>query len=131
MRPVEILTLAPLGALTVVFGLFPGLVLDLVVQGSVRAVLAARRTRPARGDDRPVSGSADEPMTWADLAVIAPLVAAIVLAAPSSSPTSPAAAGGRSSSGSRLGLGWRSPPLDGWTGTTPGPRSAAPTGWTT
>jgi len=40
MRPVEILTLAPLGALTVAFGLFPGLVLDLVA-GSVRAVLAA------------------------------------------------------------------------------------------
>jgi NADH-quinone oxidoreductase subunit M len=39
MRPVEILTLAPLGALTVIFGLFPGLVLDLV-SGSVRATLA-------------------------------------------------------------------------------------------
>jgi NADH-quinone oxidoreductase subunit M len=40
MRPVEILTLAPLAALTVVLGLFPGLVLDLIA-GSVRAVLAA------------------------------------------------------------------------------------------
>jgi NADH-quinone oxidoreductase subunit M len=40
MRPVEILTLAPLGALTVIFGLFPGLVLELVA-GSVKAVLAA------------------------------------------------------------------------------------------
>jgi NADH-quinone oxidoreductase subunit M len=40
MRPVEILTLAPLGALTVILGLFPGLVLDLI-SGSVRAVLAA------------------------------------------------------------------------------------------
>ncbi len=40
MRPVEILTLAPLGALTVVFGLFPGLVLNLIA-GSVKAVLAA------------------------------------------------------------------------------------------
>ena len=30
MTPTEILTLAPLGALVVVFGLFPGLVLDLV-----------------------------------------------------------------------------------------------------
>jgi NADH-quinone oxidoreductase subunit M len=40
MKPVEILTLAPLGALTVVFGLFPGLLLDLVA-GSVKAALAA------------------------------------------------------------------------------------------
>jgi NADH-quinone oxidoreductase subunit M len=40
MRPVEILTLAPLGALTVILGLFPGLVLGLVA-GSVKAVLAA------------------------------------------------------------------------------------------
>ena len=38
MTPVEILTLAPLAALTVVFGLFPGLVLDLV-RGSVTSVL--------------------------------------------------------------------------------------------
>jgi NADH-quinone oxidoreductase subunit M len=38
MTPVEILTLAPLAALTVVFGLFPGLVLDLV-RGSVTTVL--------------------------------------------------------------------------------------------
>jgi NADH-quinone oxidoreductase subunit M len=38
MRPVEILTLAPLGALVVVLGLFPGLILDLI-SGSVGAVL--------------------------------------------------------------------------------------------
>jgi NADH-quinone oxidoreductase subunit M len=38
IRPVELLTLAPLGALIVVFGLFPGLVLTLV-QGTVDAVL--------------------------------------------------------------------------------------------
>ena len=36
MRPVEILTLAPLGALVVILGLFPGLVLQLVA-GSGRA----------------------------------------------------------------------------------------------
>jgi NADH-quinone oxidoreductase subunit M len=44
MTPTEILTLGPLAALTVVFGLFPGLLLDLV-QGSVKAVLddAARQ----------------------------------------------------------------------------------------
>ena len=39
MTPTEILTLAPLAALVVVFGLFPGLVLDLV-RGSVVGVLA-------------------------------------------------------------------------------------------
>src|SRR4051794_12954654 len=38
MTPTEILTLAPLAALTVVFGLFPGLVLGLV-KGTVTAVL--------------------------------------------------------------------------------------------
>jgi NADH-quinone oxidoreductase subunit M len=39
MRPTEILTLAPLGALTVVLGLYPALVLDLIA-GPVKAVLA-------------------------------------------------------------------------------------------
>ena len=39
MTPIEILTLAPLATLIVVFGLFPGLVLDLV-QGTVTSVLA-------------------------------------------------------------------------------------------
>jgi NADH-quinone oxidoreductase subunit M len=39
MTPAEVLTVAPLAALIVVFGLFPGLVLDLV-HGSVTAVLA-------------------------------------------------------------------------------------------
>jgi NADH-quinone oxidoreductase subunit M len=38
IRPVEVLTLAPLGALVVAFGLFPGLVLDLV-EPSVTSVL--------------------------------------------------------------------------------------------
>jgi NADH-quinone oxidoreductase subunit M len=40
MRPVEILTVAPLATLTVVLGIFPGLLLDLVA-GPVRSVLAA------------------------------------------------------------------------------------------
>lgn len=40
LRPIEILTLAPLGALTVILGLFPGLVLELIA-GPVKAVLAA------------------------------------------------------------------------------------------
>jgi len=39
MDPVEILTLAPLAALVVVFGIFPGLLLDLV-NGTVDSVLA-------------------------------------------------------------------------------------------
>ncbi len=40
LRPVEALTLVPLGALVVVFGLFPGLILDLV-SGSVTSTLNA------------------------------------------------------------------------------------------
>jgi NADH-quinone oxidoreductase subunit M len=40
MRPVEALTLVPLGALVVVFGLWPGLILDLIA-GSVQAALSA------------------------------------------------------------------------------------------
>ena len=39
LRPVEVLTLVPLATLTVVFGLFPGLLLTLV-QGTVTTVLA-------------------------------------------------------------------------------------------
>jgi NADH-quinone oxidoreductase subunit M len=46
MTPVEILTLAPLGALVVVLGVFPGLALNLV-EGSVRAVLEDVRDVPA------------------------------------------------------------------------------------
>jgi NADH-quinone oxidoreductase subunit M len=40
MKPVEVLTLAPLAALTVVLGVYPALILDLIA-GPVRAVLAA------------------------------------------------------------------------------------------
>jgi NADH-quinone oxidoreductase subunit M len=40
MKPVEALTLVPLGALVVIFGLYPGLLLDLV-QNSVATALAA------------------------------------------------------------------------------------------
>jgi len=40
MTPTEILTLAPLGALVVVFGLFPGILLRLI-QGTVGSTLAA------------------------------------------------------------------------------------------
>jgi NADH-quinone oxidoreductase subunit M len=40
VRPVEALTLVPLGTLVVIFGLFPGLVIDLV-HGSVQQTLDA------------------------------------------------------------------------------------------
>jgi len=40
LRPVEAMTLVPLGALVVVFGLFPGLILDLIA-GSVDSALSA------------------------------------------------------------------------------------------
>ncbi|HEY8168273.1 MAG TPA: NADH-quinone oxidoreductase subunit M [Candidatus Limnocylindrales bacterium] len=39
MRPIEVLTLAPLAGLTVIFGLFPGLLLDLI-QGPVDGIIA-------------------------------------------------------------------------------------------
>jgi NADH-quinone oxidoreductase subunit M len=38
LRPVEIMTLVPLGTMVVLFGIFPGLILDLI-QGSVASVL--------------------------------------------------------------------------------------------
>jgi NADH-quinone oxidoreductase subunit M len=52
MTPVETLTLAPLGALIVVFGIAPGLVLDLV-QGSVEATVesAAAGSQLTAGTD--------------------------------------------------------------------------------
>jgi NADH:ubiquinone oxidoreductase subunit 4 (subunit M) len=40
IRPIEILTLAPLGALIVILGLFPGLLLGLI-DGTVTDVIAA------------------------------------------------------------------------------------------
>jgi NADH-quinone oxidoreductase subunit M len=43
MTPVEILTLAPLAALVVVFGIFPGLLLDLVAGSVANAVADANR----------------------------------------------------------------------------------------
>jgi len=46
MTPVEILTLAPLAALVVVFGLFPGILLDLI-GGSADTALAAAATGSA------------------------------------------------------------------------------------
>ncbi|HEV8546844.1 MAG TPA: NADH-quinone oxidoreductase subunit M [Candidatus Limnocylindrales bacterium] len=46
MSPIEILTLAPLGALVVVFGIFPGIVLNLVA-GSVANVVGDVRNHAA------------------------------------------------------------------------------------
>jgi NADH-quinone oxidoreductase subunit M len=46
MTPTEILTLAPLAALVVVFGLFPGLILDLVQGSVVRTLADAARAGP-------------------------------------------------------------------------------------
>ena len=79
MTPTEILTLAPLAALTVVFGLFPGLVLDLI-HGSVSIVLSDAAREPAvavarAGADRdrpadpvhrraPGLGRPDRPLRW-------------------------------------------------------------------
>ncbi len=40
MKPIEAMTLVPLAALVVIFGLFPGLILNLI-QGSVQAMLSA------------------------------------------------------------------------------------------
>ena len=45
LSPIEILTLVPLGALVVVFGLFPGLLLDLI-QGPVATSSMPRRPGP-------------------------------------------------------------------------------------
>jgi NADH-quinone oxidoreductase subunit M len=42
MRPIEIATLAPLAALTLILGIFPGLLLELI-DPSVEAILAAVR----------------------------------------------------------------------------------------
>jgi NADH:ubiquinone oxidoreductase subunit 4 (subunit M) len=46
MRPVEAMTLVPLGALVVILGLFPGLVLG-IINGSVDSTLqAVQHTAP-------------------------------------------------------------------------------------
>jgi NADH-quinone oxidoreductase subunit M len=43
MTPVEVLTLAPLAALVIAFGVFPGLLLDLIAGSVANAVAAANR----------------------------------------------------------------------------------------
>ena len=76
MRPVEALTLVPLGVLVVVFGLWPGLILDLIA-GSVATALDAVETGRARRP-RPVAVGGP-PMTFNDIVTLAPFVAAILL----------------------------------------------------
>ena len=108
MTPVEILTLVPLGVLVVVFGLQPGLLLDLfdttvsttlaevepataiAIPTEVTAIVAGghRPGRPgphgvrgrelAPGDHR--SGRRGRPLSFQDLTTISPLVAAILTA---------------------------------------------------
>jgi len=46
LRPVEALTLVPLGALVVVFGLFPGLILDLIAGSVTHALAAVQQAAP-------------------------------------------------------------------------------------
>jgi NADH-quinone oxidoreductase subunit M len=45
LKPIEAMTLVPLGALVVIFGLFPGLILNLI-QGSVQVMLVAAGVQP-------------------------------------------------------------------------------------
>ena len=110
MTPVEILTLAPLGALVVIFGIQPGLLLDLVsstvtetlaaVQPSapiavpttvvvgLLAILAGAGPRPHRvGPPRPAAArrprarDRGRPLSWQDFVTISPLLAGILTAA--------------------------------------------------
>ena len=110
MTPVEILTLVPLGALVVIFGLQPGLLLDLVpgtVTETLRAVqpsapiavpttvvvgLLADPDRAHRGAHRlgrcvrpaarrPRTRERGRPLIWQDFVPISPLVAGILTAA--------------------------------------------------
>ena len=68
MTPTEILTLAPLGALVVVFGLFPGILLDLI-GGPVE--------RRAPGRRRPATAIAVDPLLVAlGLGLVVAIVAA-------------------------------------------------------
>ena len=67
MTPVEVLTLAPLAAIVVLFGVLPGLVLDLIA-GSVANVLADV------GSQVPVAIAPE----LAVLAVLVPIIYAIV-----------------------------------------------------
>ena len=57
MKPVETLTLVPLGVLVVVFGLFPGLLLDLIQGPSSTTALPPSATR-ARSRSGPLAVTA-------------------------------------------------------------------------
>jgi hypothetical protein len=67
MNPIEVLTLAPLAALVVLFGVFPGLLLDLIA-GSIANVLGDVASQP------PVSVAPE----IAALAVLIPIIYVIV-----------------------------------------------------
>jgi NADH-quinone oxidoreductase subunit M len=87
IRPIEVLTLAPLGALVVMFGLFPGLVLD-IVQPSVTAVL----------DDASKGAAAQVPpiVPLAVAAIIVAIVVGRILAVINNAPDRPALVASRS-----------------------------------
>jgi hypothetical protein len=71
MTPTEILTLAPLGAMVVVFGLFPGFLLDLI-GGSARVALASA--------DEGVAIAVDPVLVIIGLGIVVAIVAARFLA---------------------------------------------------
>ena len=108
VRPVEALTLVPLGTLVVIFGLFPGLVLDLV-QGTVRQSPRTRSPAPSRSTSpvwRSGGRRADDDDLPTDVLAISrrssprSLLAAAILSSTSSSP----AAACRRSSTAFIGL---------------------------
>ena len=71
MTPVEILTLAPLGALVVIFGLQPGLLLDLVPARSPTTLDVGRAGGADRDPDRRSSVAAADPAVVGVVARIA------------------------------------------------------------
>jgi hypothetical protein len=71
MTPTEILTLAPLGAMVVVFGLFPGILLDLIGGSTAVALESA---------DLGVAITVDPLLVILGLGIVVAIVAARVLA---------------------------------------------------
>ena len=77
MRPVEAMTLVPLGALVVILGLFPGLVLGLDQRRRWTAPSRPSSTRPRSRSGR----GGRRPMTTDDLVAFSPFIATILVAA--------------------------------------------------
>ena len=77
LRPVETLTLVPLGALVVVFGLYPGLILDLIAGSVTSALAAVHRPHPSPS----ACGGRRTPVIFSDAVTLAPFIAAILVAA--------------------------------------------------